>query len=144
MDKPHPYLTAALLCEKVLQEKDESLSVIHLADKITYATVGMPAGVKPAAQISGLLCLKSGPVTGDHTVKIVVENPTGDRKEVFSMPVTLLGNDHGANVIMNITLGIEVDGLYWFDVVFDDDVLTRIPLVVMQAQQPPTQTGGKP
>jgi hypothetical protein len=136
MDKPRPYITAALLCEKVLQEGNGTISIIRLADRMGYQTAGMPAGVKPATIISGLVSLKSGPVTGNHVIKIFVENPIGKRTEVFTFPVTLMGKDHGQNIILNMTFGIEQDGLYWFDVAFDEEVLTRIPLMVVQEQTP--------
>lgn len=135
MDKPRPYVTAALLCEKVLQEKEGSLSLIRIADNIQYRPVGAPEGVKPIINIQGLVGLKSGPVKGNHTMKIVVERPSGERKEVFSQPVTFLGRDHGQNLILNVGLAIEQDGLYWFDVMFDDEVLTRIPLMVIRLQE---------
>jgi len=143
MDKPRPYLTAALLCEKVLEEKNGTLSIIHIADRMGYRTVGMPEGMRPATQVSGLVCLKSGPVTGEHVIKIFVENPVGKRQEIYSMPVKLMGKDHGQNIIVNMTFAIEHDGLYWFDVVFDDEVLTRIPLMVVQESEP-KQTEPKP
>jgi hypothetical protein len=136
MDKPRPYLTAALLCETVLEEKDGTLSVIHIADRLTYSMTGVPEGVKPATAISGLICLKSGPVTGEHIIKIFAENPLGERKEVYAHPITLLGGDQGQNIKMRISLVLHSDGLYWIDIVFDDDVLTRIPLTVVQEQKP--------
>lgn len=136
MDKPRPYLTAALLCEKVLQEGNGTVSVIRVADRLGYNVAGMPQGMIPIAQLSGLICLKSGPVTGDHTLKIIGENPTGDRQELFTFPLQLMGKDHGQNIILNIAFGIQRDGLHWFDVVFDDEVLTRIPLIVAQESGP--------
>jgi len=33
-----PYLIAAVLCEKVLQEKDETVSIIRMVDRITLTT----------------------------------------------------------------------------------------------------------
>lgn len=136
MEKPRPYVTAALLCEKVLEEKNGTISVIRIADRLGYHATGMPQGMKPGVQISGLVCLKSGPVAGDHVIKIVLESPSAKRQEIYSLPVTLKGRDHGQNVILNMTFGIEQDGFYWFDVIFDDDVLTRIPLMVAQDPAP--------
>jgi hypothetical protein len=127
MDKPLPYVTAALLCERVLHEKDETLSLVRVIDRLQYA---VPEGIKPMIQIQGLVSVKSGLVTGDHTIKIIAEKPKGDRKEVVNFPVKLLGKDQGQNLILNIGLGIEQDGLHWFDVLFDGELLTRIPLMV--------------
>lgn len=45
------------------------------------------------------------------------------------------GKEQGQNIILRLGLGVEQDGLYWFDVAFDGDVLTRIPLAVMPMQK---------
>lgn len=143
MDKPRPYVTAALLCERVLQEKDEVLTIIRIIDKLQYRLQGIgvpiPAGTKPLVEIQGVVGIKSGPVTGDHTIKVVVERPNGDRKDVFTYPVKLLGKDHGQNIILKMGLGVDMDGLFWFDVIFDEELLTRIPLVVMPMPEPEPQ-----
>ena len=144
MDKPRPYLTAALLCEKVLQEKDEGITIVRVIDKLQYrlqaiGELPLPVGTKPIVAIEGFIGIKSGPITGDHTVKVVVERPNGDRKDVFTFPVKLLGKDQGQNIVMKMGLGIDMDGLFWFDVLFDDEVLTRIPLVVMPLPEPEPQ-----
>jgi hypothetical protein len=133
MDRPRPYVTAALLCEKVLQEKDDSLTLMRIADRVQYRLEGsgLPEGSKPIINIQGLVSLKSGLVTGEHVIKIIMERPNGDRKDVASFPVNFLGKDQGQNMILNMGLGVDQDGLYWFDVVFDEEVLTRVPLMVM-------------
>jgi len=41
-EKPRPYLTAALLCEKVLIEQDGSVSVIRIADRVQLQMQGPP------------------------------------------------------------------------------------------------------
>jgi hypothetical protein len=140
MDKPRPYLTAALLCERVLEEKDGTLSVIKIADRVTYRAIGLPSDMKPLASVTCLVCLKSGPVEGDHTLRIFVERPKGGKTLVSEIPVNLLGKDHGRNFVLNLSVGIDQDGLYWFDVVFDDELLTRIPLLFVQEQAPAEQS----
>jgi len=139
MDKPRPYITAALLCERVIQEKDESLTLVRLIDKIQYSLEGIgvqiPTGIKPVVPLQGLISLKSGPITGHHKIKVVSERPNGERKDVFEHTFELLGKDHGQNIIMRINLGIDQDGLYWLDVLFDEEVLTRIPLIVSALPQ---------
>jgi len=133
--KPLPYVTAALLCERVLQEADGTVSIIRIADRLQYRVEGLPMqglppDTKPIVNVQGLVSLKSGPIVGDHTIKVAVQRPSGERKYIHSQPVKFLGKDHGANLILTLGLGIEQDGLYWFDVFFDDVLLTQIPLVV--------------
>lgn len=134
MDKPRPFVTAALLCQNVLQEKDESVTLVRIADRLQYHVVGMPEGTKPIIAIQGYISLKSGPVTGEHAIKIVSEKPNGDRKEVYSLLANFLGKDHGQNIIMNLNLGIDQDGLHWFDVFLDEELLTRMPLMVTPSE----------
>ncbi|MGA3054790.1 MAG: hypothetical protein ABSD63_11330 [Candidatus Korobacteraceae bacterium] len=133
-----PYVTAALLCERVLIEKDGTLSLVRIVDRIQYRIEGegLPKDIRPIINIQGVVSLKSGPATGDHTIKIVIERPNGERKEVVLFPAKLLGKDQGVNLVLNINLSIDQDGLHWFDVLFDDGLLlTRIPLMVMPLQK---------
>jgi hypothetical protein len=136
MSNPRPYLTAALLCDKVLVEANGTVSIIRLADRASYQALpngnilGLPEGARPVFSLSGFIALKSGPVTGEHVVRVVVENPKGRRTEIQSFNVPFMGKDAGNNLVLNMVMGIELDGLHWFDVMFDDDVLTRIPLVI--------------
>lgn len=143
MENPRPYVTAALLCEKVLQEKDESLTIVRIADRIQYH-LETPKNVprelvkdaKPLVTIQGLVSLKSGPITGDHTIKIVAERPSGERINAYALPVKFLGKDQGSNIILKMGIGVTEDGLYWFDVLFDDELLTRIPVIITPLQEP--------
>ncbi len=122
MDKPRPYILAALLCENVIEDKTGSLSVIRIADKVEFETQGMPEGYKPV-------------------IAIKVMRPNGEQKGApITLPtVKLLGGDQGSNTILNLNLGVEDEGLHWFDIYFQDDLLTRIPLTVVRKQEPPTQ-----
>jgi hypothetical protein len=143
MDSPRPYVTAALLCEKVLQEKDGTLSIVRIADKLQYRVEGIvggsstpqPVQIKPAVVLQGLIGLKSGPVSGDHTVSIVAERPSGARKELTKSTFAFLGKDQGQNMVLNLQIAIEEDGLHWFDILFDDERLTRIPLMIMPSTE---------
>ena len=136
MDTPKPHLLAALICERVLQEKDGSLSVIRIADKVIYEVPEeAPEGARPVFSLAGLLVLKSGLAKGTYSVKLVANSPSGKQQELPPTAVSLEGEDQGQNVILNLHLGLKEDGLYWFDVIFENDVLTRIPLSVERVQK---------
>lgn len=132
MDKPLPYISAALLCERIIQEKDEGITLVRIIDKLQYEVQGvqLPPGVRPAIPLSCFVSLKSGAITGSHTIKIAIERPNGQRKDILEHSFDFLGKDHGQNLIVRMTLGVEQDGLHWFDVLFDGETLTRIPIVI--------------
>jgi len=131
MDNPRPFVGAALICEKVLVEKDDSITLVRIADRFQYDMVGVPQGVRPLIPIQGIVRLISGPVTGEHMIKVVGENPAGGRRQLYQQALSFLGKDHTQNFIMNITLAAQDDGLHWFDILFDDELLSRIPLMIM-------------
>jgi uncharacterized protein DUF6941 len=136
MDKPLPYINAALLCESVIEEKNGSLTVVRIADKVEMKVAGLPEGYKPIIAIKGLLSLKSGPVKGDFNIEIRIVRPNGEvKKDRILVPFKLLGEDQGSNIILNISLGIEEEGLHWFDVYFEGQLLTRMPLTVVRTQE---------
>jgi hypothetical protein len=132
-----PYVTAAFFCEKVLQDKDGSLSAIRIIDRLSYVLPpeGIPQGVRPIVQIFGLISLKSGSLKGTFTLRLNSELPSGKREEnIITSTIELKGGDHGQNVILNILLGIQEEGLLWFDVVLEDQLLTKIPLMIVRGQ----------
>jgi hypothetical protein len=139
-----PYLQSALLCEKVLDEKDGVLSAIRIVDRVTQTVVGAsPSAQVPATTLNlvALLGLKSGEARGRHTLKIVLEHPSGLKGPELSQSVLFEGEDRGQNVIIPLALELSAEGLYWFDVYLEDTLLTRMPLR-MVPQYVHKSTGG--
>lgn len=143
-DKPRPYLTAALLCEKVLQEADGTLSAIRIADRVQLQMQGPPglglAGLAmppdgtepvPIFNMACLVGLKSGPAVGDYTLRLTFVTPSGIvQGTAIEQQVKLLGKDQGQNFIVQLYIAAQEEGVYWVSVTLDDMELTRIPLIV--------------
>lgn len=145
-DKDGPYLQVAVLCEKVLQEKDGVLSAIRIVDRIvmTASGVGAPQQMPPVPiSLTALLVFKSGSARGNHQVKIRPTLPSGRILQEISLPMLLEGDDRGVNLIANIGLQAREEGLYWFDIVVDDELATRIPLRIVY-QRITQGSGGTP
>ena len=151
MDSGGPYINAAFFCERVIEERDGTLSAIRIVDRITNMAVGTgtPAAM-PAmpVNLALLIALKPGRALGRHDVQITAERPSGIRTDMASaLSVNLEGGDRGANLVMNLSLVVTEEGLYWFDVVVDETVLTRVPLRVLYQRQeagPPPGESGSP
>lgn len=129
-----PYLIAAVICEKVLQEKDETISIIRMIDRVTLTA---PASASPETlppiplNLNAFISFKSGSARGRHTVKFRTETPSGIKSPEQLLPVLFEGEDRGANLILNLNIVIDQEGVYWFDVFLEDRLLTRIPLRVL-------------
>jgi hypothetical protein len=136
-DEPEgPYIQVAALCEKVLQEKDGVLSVIRVVDRIisTAAGAAPPERMPPVPiNLTALLSFKSGFVRGSYTMTLRTRTPSGRyMSPELAMPVLFEGDeDRGANLIVNVNLQADEEGLYWFDVLLGGRVLTRMPLRVV-------------
>lgn len=129
-----PYLAAAVLCERVLQEKDEVISIIRMIDRLTVTVnaAGSPETMPPAAvNFTVLIALKSGSARGRMTVKWRTETPSGLKLPDQLFPVFFEGEDRGVNLVINLNMIAEQEGLYWFDVLLDEQLLTRIPLRIL-------------
>jgi len=134
-----PYLSAALLCEKLLIEKDGVTSAIRIIDRVTRTAVG----VSPSEQMEPfdyhltlVVTLKAGWAHGSHPLRISLVTPGGESREILKQTVFFEGGeDRGVNVVWQIAVKFAVEGIYWFEIVFGEKstekLLTRIPLRVI-------------
>jgi len=134
MKEGGPFLTAALFCERVLQEKDGVLSAIRIIDRLTHTRTGPDApDAMPAfqVQISILTAFKSGDVKGKQELIIKGTSPSGKALPVISVPLLFEGGERGTNVNIGYAFQAEEEGLYWFDVTLNGTIYTRIPLRII-------------
>jgi len=143
-----PYIGAAFLCEKVLQEKDGVLSAIRIVDRILHNAVGpsAPDRMPPVTvDLKMLLIFKSGSARGRYDVEIRPVLPSQRDLQSVSLPMQLEGDDdRGANLIVNIGFQATEEGLYWFDVLVRGDSVTRIPLRILYQRVSVGTSGATP
>ena len=139
-----PFLNAALICERILEEKDGVKSAIRIIDRITHTKSGQnpPKEMEPFNHnLSLLVKLKSGSVRGVYPIKVTLISPSGENPQPLEISVNFEGEeDRGIDLIVQIQARFEVPGIYWFEVSLKDDFLTRIPMRVIYIPQ--VRTGG--
>lgn len=130
-----PYLTAAFLCERILEEKDGVKSAIRIHDKVIQAASGtkvpdmMP---RIAAAPTLFLNLKNGHARGKHVIKVVLMKPDNTAAPEQTISVNLVGADNnGAELVARLQVMLDQEGVYWFDIYYDDLRLTKIPWEVI-------------
>lgn len=139
-----PYLQTAVLCEKALQEKDGVLSLIRVIDRITIAARGteVPDHLPPGTLgVSAVITLKSGEAKGRGAVTLRHQFPSGLVEPVATFPVLLEGEERGVNIVIGMQMRVEHEGLHWFHVLYEDQLLTKMPLRIFYA---PQQVGSPP
>lgn len=146
-----PYLSAAFLCEKVLEERDGVKSAIRIIDRVTRTAVGPspPEEMEPFDYEATLLIkLKSGWARGSYPLEIRLVKPSGETPTPLRQTVYLEGEeDRGVDIMVNMRIKFDITGIYWFHVYLRDVCLTQIPLRVIympQVRQIHGPSGGLP
>jgi hypothetical protein len=140
-----PHLQVAAFCERVIEDKQGVLSLIRLVDQITNTVVGPDVPDQmPAFMVTDLVMvvtLKADQARGRYALKVRPEDPSGRHMPVMQTPVHLEGGERGVNVLLPLQFHVELEGLYWFDILFsaggghEDRLLSRIPLRVIYRPQ---------
>ncbi|MGI8449337.1 MAG: DUF6941 family protein [Streptosporangiaceae bacterium] len=135
-----PYLSYALLCEKVLREADGVVSFIRAVDHVTVTvplavsvgdeTAPAATAATPSVALTLAIGLKSGNYVGSAQVKVRIEPPSGSTWPEFDTSLRFEGQDQGAGIILPIQFPVQDEGLYWFSVEVSGEILTRVPLRV--------------
>ena len=132
MPSPKPFVQTACFCEKVLREHDNVPSLIRIVDTyhIDPPPTPLPAGVALTLDMTVFVSLKSGDVVGEHAVGLRLTKPDGTSGPLREWRTMFGGNENGVNIQISFVLQMPEIGLYWFDVLWAEEVLTRIPLRV--------------
>ena len=137
-----PYLAFALLCEKVLRERDDTLTFVRVVDRVNLTVQSWgPSGPElptlAPVQIVALtlvIGLKSGPARGTGQLKVEIDSPSGFKYPALEVGVNFEGDDdRGLNVIVPFQFPAQDQGIYWFLVTLDGELLTKVPLRVTRS-----------
>jgi hypothetical protein len=131
-----PFIKAAVLCERILDEKDGVLSAIRIFDRAsTELQVDGDGGEEsvPNALIQGalLVAIVAGDAARNQVVTVRLVRPSGSTTALTEFPVEFTAEeDAAAQLVLRLTLELTEEGLHWFEILIGDGVKTRIPLRV--------------
>lgn len=137
-----PFVQAALVCEKVLQEQNGVVSAIRIIDRIFFLLGPDGQPTVPQHPIVFLIAFKSGAAQGTLPIEVVREDPSTQRSTVLQAQVLFEGGERGANLIVQTAFEPPEPGLYWFDVLVSSRLTTRMPLRAVYQSPPTTGLGG--
>lgn len=131
-----PYIQIAAFCETVLTEQNGVHSLIRVVDRITASMGLLPEGMPPPAHLlTAVISLKSGQARGSHDITLRAEAPSGLKLPDLTVSVLFEGEDRGVTVNVPVAMPTDVEGLYWFDVLVDGRLMSRMPLRVVHQRQ---------
>lgn len=140
-----PHLQAAFICEKILTERDGVPSYIRVIERFTVpippklpSGVHLPPGIEfnSTIQFQLVVMLKAGTLSsGSYNMKISLNSPNGTALPPNIFQVFFNGSeDNGVAVVSPVAMPSPEAGLYWFDVYFEEELITRIPMRVLHQQ----------
>lgn len=118
-----------------------------MVDRLTIAARGaeVPEQLPPALLgLTAVVTLKSGEARGRGTVKLLHQLPSGLVNPIAAFPVLLEGDDRGINIVIGIQMRLEHEGLHWFHVLFEDQLITKMPVRIFYAPQQVQPTPAQP
>lgn len=136
----YPFLRAALICERVLLEKDGVKSVIRIFDR----TIGTALGPKTLAEMPKFIhqfavfisFVRGKAKRRKYTLRIDITNPSGKTQSGIRREIEVQGQEDSVqDVIANISMEVKEPGLYWFGVYLGGKRMTRIPLRIVFAKE---------
>src|SRR5579859_3245904 len=123
-----PHVSVACVCQVAMQEASGVLSIIRLTDRIQVLGVTPQMQPQPLQNLALVIVLRSGSLRESHSVKIVPLSPSMKELPSAESSVLFEGDDRGPAIITPVSLVATEEGLYWFDVYLEQQLLTRIPL----------------
>ncbi len=130
-DSRGPYLLMAVLCQRADQDQYGSFNVINVLEQLVVGSDDPDAPVEfPGFRLEAQLVvsLASGERLGDGTITIEPTDPALNRLEAVSQDVRFSGEDHRVTIVSNVSLDVEHTGVYWFNILLDSEILSRVPL----------------
>jgi hypothetical protein len=148
MNGDGPYVSVAAICDSVLHERDERISCIRFLDTLNVQVPAESPDPLPVIRfrVNAFVAFKSGAFVGTKNCTLRLVAPSGKTAKLEesapkSYPMVFKGGESGHNLIVSLDVPTTEGGLYWFDVMLDEDVYTRIPLRVNITRSPLPQIG---
>lgn len=128
-----PYVQAALLCERVVQETGGRVTIVRLLDRVVVRArvAADPAQIQPTnVSCQAVIILKTGAHPGRFRLRLRLVSPSKKPLREFSTEIDLPNKeDQGVNIVMPIRFSATEEGVYWFEVRLDgEEVLTKTSL----------------
>lgn len=132
-----PYVKFGVICERVLQEKDDVLSLIRIVDKFTITITGkeppdqLPEGVKVLT-----IAMSWAGGLGRHEAAFNIISPGGETQpSPRSWTFTLDALNRGHNIIVTLPVRITKAGVYWVEFILNGAAKSRTPFQVIYERE---------
>lgn len=128
-----PYLANAVFVEKILHEKDNSVSLIRIVDKIgvpSEPVASIPKGTWINIPIILYVSLKNGEFKGEAFIMVLITSPTGEQVPAGLQAVNFGTADRTHLVLNPVSFPWHGAGEYLVDIFIGNEFCTRTSLII--------------
>lgn len=140
-----PFLLVACFCENVVERADHVLTLVNIVDRVTITVRGPQAPeLMPPSHWRAYMAviLKAGRARTRLDLTLSPERPDGTAMQSVTTSLNFEGeDDRGVQLVAPLDIGLEQEGLYWFNLRLGGQLLTRLPLRVLYTRV--TMSGGQ-
>jgi hypothetical protein len=123
-----PWLTAALICESVGQYENGSVAdILGKIDGLEFLESEADTAFR---EVFIIVTFTGGETRGTQTVEIVAHPPGRPAQRLHAEEVFFDGPGAGHDIQIKIPIVAAIEGMYWFDVLLDGRLVTRVPFRV--------------
>ena len=133
-----PWISTILLCDRILEEKDGTLSAIRIIDQVRGATIEIEqrAGAQVLRgvplDVNLLIIARSGRAVGSYKLEMRIVHPGGSLTKGSTVETAFDEREEsGRNLILPVQALLTEEGVYWFETRFLGGSWTRTPLKVV-------------
>jgi Family of unknown function (DUF6941) len=132
---PRPWVQLAALCQTALTENTGQLSIIRIVDR--WMVVGPTEEMQPVnIQLTMAVILKSDQMRGQYRLRVRLRSPVGNVIEGPELPALFEGDDRGVQAVLPTGILATEPGLYWFEILVEEETVTRVPLRILYQRIP--------
>jgi hypothetical protein len=137
MPNTKPFVQVACICENILIDKDEAASLIRIVDKFqAHLPKNAPANIPAGFPVQIFIRLGSGDIKGPGKVSIQGRRPDETMGGRAEFAVEMPGGARSIQIKTGFVILNPQNGFYWFDVSWNDELLTSIPAEVTLVEVP--------
>lgn len=134
-----PVCIALMVCDRVIIDKNDTVSAIRIVDTITLPQSDIPKeydGIElPALTI--LAILKKGESEGSFDYNLVCVDPNKNRRSIATACNAVMTGEPqaGNNINTPLRLSNVIEGLYWIELLANNSLIGRTPFKVLFEKQ---------
>jgi hypothetical protein len=129
-----PFVGLAVLCQRVDRQPDGSTDLIGIVDGFSLDSPFLDKSQEVTMRLNAVISLRAGDLRGSHTLAVRGRYPAGLDGPMVSRLVEFTDDLPVATLLIPVEIELEHVGTYWFDVLFDQRTITRIPFVARRGE----------